>query len=99
MSHEILLTAVRGEDDRFDDLSLRSWMVAPRGRHSEKPDAIREFLERASPGPRLELYARKLVPGWFTWGHEIAESLKAQAAAVQPQEAKIPRDSLSLDVV
>jgi N6-adenosine-specific RNA methylase IME4 len=24
MSHEILLTAVRGEDDRFDDLGLRS---------------------------------------------------------------------------
>jgi N6-adenosine-specific RNA methylase IME4 len=81
MSHEILLTAVRGEDDRFDDLGLRSWIVAPRGRHSEKPDAIRKFLERASPGPRLELYARKLVPGWFAWGHEIAESLTDQTAA------------------
>ena len=81
MSHEILLTAVRSVDDRFDDLSLCSWMVAPRGRHSEKPDAIRELLERASPGPRLELYARKLVPGWFAWGHEIAESLTDQTAA------------------
>jgi len=81
MSHEILITAVRGEDDRFDDLGLRSWIVAPRGRHSEKPAAIREFLERASPGPRLELYARKLVPGWFTWGHEIAGSLTNQTAA------------------
>jgi N6-adenosine-specific RNA methylase IME4 len=81
MSHEILLTAVRREDDRFDDLSLRSWIVAPRGRHSEKPAAIREFLERASPGPRLELYARKLVPGWFTWGHEIGRSLTDQTAA------------------
>jgi N6-adenosine-specific RNA methylase IME4 len=81
MSHEILLTAVRGEDDRFDDLGLRSWLVAPRSRHSEKPDVIREFLERASPGPRLELYARKLVPGWFTWGHEIAESLTDQSPA------------------
>jgi N6-adenosine-specific RNA methylase IME4 len=81
MSHEILLTAVRSEDDRFDDLSLRSWIVGPRGRHSEKPAAIREFLERASPGPRLELYARTLVPGWFTWGHEIAASLTDQTAA------------------
>jgi len=81
MSHKILLTAVRGEDDRFDDLSLRSWIVAPRGRHSQKPEAIRESLERASPGPRLELYARKLVPGWFAWGHEIAGSLTDQTAA------------------
>jgi N6-adenosine-specific RNA methylase IME4 len=81
MSHEILLTAVRTEDDRFDDLSLRSWIVAQRGRDSEKPEAIREFLERASPGPRPEIYARKLVEGWYAWGHEIAESLTDQTAA------------------
>lgn len=80
-SHEILLTAVRRDDDRFDDLGLRSWIAAPRGRHSEKPDAIRGLLERASPAPRLELFARKLVPGWFGWGHEIAEALTDQTAA------------------
>jgi N6-adenosine-specific RNA methylase IME4 len=79
-SHEILLTAVRGEDDRFDDRSLRSWMSAPRGRHSEKPDAIYELLQRASPGPRLEIYARQIRRGWFGWGHEIAEPLMEQAA-------------------
>jgi N6-adenosine-specific RNA methylase IME4 len=81
MSHEILLTAVRSEDDRFDDQSLRSWIEAPRGRHSEKPDVVREMIERASPGPRLEIFARKLVPGWFAWGHEIAKSLTDQTAA------------------
>jgi N6-adenosine-specific RNA methylase IME4 len=81
MSHEILLTAVRREDDRFDDLSLRSWIEAPRGRHSEKPDAMREMIERASPAPRLEVFARKLVPGWFAWGHEIASSSLDQTAA------------------
>jgi N6-adenosine-specific RNA methylase IME4 len=64
MSHEILLTAVlANRNDRFDDQSLRSWIEAPRGRHSEKPDVVREMIERASPGPRLELFARKLVPG------------------------------------
>jgi len=29
----------------------------------------------------LELFARKLVPGWFAWGHEISESLTDQTAA------------------
>jgi N6-adenosine-specific RNA methylase IME4 len=81
MSHEILLTAVRREDDRFDDLSLRSWIEAPRGRHSEKPDSVREMIERASPAQRLEVFARKLVPGWFAWGHEIASSPLDQTAA------------------
>jgi N6-adenosine-specific RNA methylase IME4 len=81
MCHEILLTAVRTEDDRFDDQSLRSWIEAPRGRHSEKPDVVREMIERASPGPRLELLARKVTPGWYTWGHEIAKCLTDQTAA------------------
>jgi N6-adenosine-specific RNA methylase IME4 len=81
MSHEILLTAVQSDNDRFDDRSLRSWIEAPRGCHSEKPDVVRGMLERASPGPRLELFARKLVPGWFAWGHEIAEPLTGQTAA------------------
>jgi N6-adenosine-specific RNA methylase IME4 len=79
-SHEIMLTAVRGDADRFDDLGLRSWIAAPRGRHSEKPDAIRDMIERASPGPRLEIFARSQVPNWYSWGHEIAEPLTEQAA-------------------
>jgi N6-adenosine-specific RNA methylase IME4 len=80
MSHEVLLTAVRSEEDRFDDLGLRSWIAAPRGRHSEKPDAIREFLERASPGPRLEIFGRSLHRNWYVWGHEVAKPLTEQAA-------------------
>jgi N6-adenosine-specific RNA methylase IME4 len=81
MSHEILITAVRGLDDRFDDQRLRSWVEAPRGRHSQKPEIVREMIERASPSPRLELFARKLAPGWYVWGHEIAEPLTGQTAA------------------
>jgi N6-adenosine-specific RNA methylase IME4 len=81
MSHEVMLTAVRGENDRFDDLGLRSWIEAPRGPHSEKPDIVREMIERASPGPRLEIFARKLTPGWYAFGHEIATPLVDQNAA------------------
>ncbi len=68
---EHLITGVRGDADRFDDKGLPSWIEAPRGRHSEKPDEIYEAIERASPGPRIELYARTRRPGWFAWGHEI----------------------------
>jgi N6-adenosine-specific RNA methylase IME4 len=78
-SHESLLTAVRANmDDRFDDHGLRSWIEAPRGRHSEKPEVVRALIERASPGPRLELFARRLTRGWFAWGHEVAEPLTVQ---------------------
>jgi N6-adenosine-specific RNA methylase IME4 len=79
MSHETLVTAVRSENDRFDDRWLRSWVEAPRGRHSEKPQAVRSLIERASPGPRLELFARTRATGWYSWGHEIADTLIDQS--------------------
>jgi N6-adenosine-specific RNA methylase IME4 len=79
-AHSIMLTAVRGRDDRFDDHSLRSWIELPRGRHSEKPDAVRDLVVKASPGPRLELFARKTSPGWYAWGHEISSRLHEQGA-------------------
>jgi N6-adenosine-specific RNA methylase IME4 len=78
-SHEVLLTAVRGDaPDRFDDHGLRSWIEAPRAGHSEKPEVVRGLIERASPGPRLEIFGRKLAQGWFVWGHEISTPLSEQ---------------------
>lgn len=46
-----------------------------RGEHSEKPDEIRkDFVERGSPGPRLELFCRGKPLGreheWDAWGNE-----------------------------
>lgn len=74
LGHEVLLLGVRGKL-RFQDRSLRSWLVAPRTRHSTKPDAIRLMIERASPGPRLELFSRRTVPGWTVYGNEIQRRL------------------------
>ena len=44
---------------------------APRERHSAKPESVRRMIERVSPGPYLELFARKQVPGWDAWGNEV----------------------------
>src|SRR5262249_23575114 len=54
-SHEFLLTAVRGDAKSFRNRNLRSWLECRRGPHSAKPEAVRALVERASPGPRLEL--------------------------------------------
>jgi N6-adenosine-specific RNA methylase IME4 len=74
-AHEILLTGVRGDAKRFNDHSLISWLECQRGPHSEKPEQIRSFIERASPGPRLEMFGRKAVDGWYVWGDQIERSL------------------------
>ncbi len=46
---------------------------APRGRHSEKPEKMRQMIEVVSYEPRIELFARHTVPGWDAWGNEIGK--------------------------
>jgi N6-adenosine-specific RNA methylase IME4 len=74
-AHEILLTAVRGNAERFDVHDLRSWVECSRGRHSDKPDQVRNFIARSSPTPRIELFARSEHDGWLSWGNEIDKTL------------------------
>lgn len=50
---------------------LPSVIVAPRGRHSEKPEAFYRLIERHDPaGRRAELFARVARPGWHRWGFD-----------------------------
>jgi len=46
-------------------------IIAQRKReHSRKPDELYDIIERCSPGPYLELFARHSRPGWKQWGNE-----------------------------
>lgn len=36
--------------------------------HSRKPDAAYELIEARSKGPYLELFSRRDIPGWDSWG-------------------------------
>ena len=73
VSHELLLLGIRGDAKRFLVRDLKSWQEMRRGRHSEKPDKVREMIERASPGPRLELFSRIAVKGWTVFGDRVTE--------------------------
>jgi N6-adenosine-specific RNA methylase IME4 len=46
--------------------------------HSAKPEAFLDMVERVSPSPRLELFARRNRLGWDTWGNEALEHVKIQ---------------------
>jgi N6-adenosine-specific RNA methylase IME4 len=84
VSHELLLLAIRGEPRRFLDHSLMSYVVADRGQHSAKPEQVQLMIERASPGPRLELFARRERPGWTVWGDQIEQGLFSHKQEKQP---------------
>lgn len=81
VSHEFLLTGVRGNAKRFNDRSMMSWIECDRGPHSAKPEQVRMMIERASPGPYLELFGRMPVSGWTVWGDQIERDSFVRAAA------------------
>lgn len=48
----------------------RNWWQWKRGPHSAKPEAFLDIVEQVSPGPYLEMFARRNRFGWDTWGNE-----------------------------
>ena len=70
--HEVALLCKRGRP-AVDSHSVPSVVFAPRGRHSAKPQAFYDAVERLCPGPRLELFARAPRPGWDVWGNEVSD--------------------------
>ena len=47
------------------------WFNWPRGKHSKKPEQFQDLVETVSPGPYLELFARRKRLGWAAWGNEV----------------------------
>lgn len=46
-------------------------IIAPNVRHSQKPEAIQDRIERLMAGPYLELFARRQRAGWTCIGNEL----------------------------
>jgi len=67
---EHVLFGVRGTLPIPPGKRQRNLFESPRGRHSAKPDAFLDLVERVSPGPYLELFARRARFGWDYWGNE-----------------------------
>jgi N6-adenosine-specific RNA methylase IME4 len=66
---EHILFAIRGElgTQRRD---ISNVVEAKRTQHSRKPDAFYDLVEAQSPGPYLEMFARRRRLGWDNWGNE-----------------------------
>lgn len=52
------------------------WFDWPRGEHSVKPEAALDLIESVSPGPYVELFARRARFNWDYWGNESLETLE-----------------------
>ncbi|MCL4553763.1 MAG: MT-A70 family methyltransferase [Actinobacteria bacterium] len=87
---ELVLFGVRGNMRTLDPGRTQVNLVPQRKReHSRKPDEFYDLIEECSPGPYLELFARRPRPGWTQWGNEDVEDVSAHPTKkMQDQQAK-----------
>lgn len=75
VQHEILLLATRGACTPEKSGSIPSVVRIQKTAHSEKPEAFRDFIQQMYPfGQRIEMFARRPVDGWDTWGNECSRA-------------------------
>jgi N6-adenosine-specific RNA methylase IME4 len=78
--HELCLFASRGAAQMPPVRDVPSVVHCPRGEHSVKPQILYDHIERVSPAPRLEVFARHKRPGWAAFGNEVEATLFAEAS-------------------
>ncbi|MEO5351964.1 MAG: MT-A70 family methyltransferase [Magnetococcus sp. XQGC-1] len=69
---ELVLFGTRGKNARTLAAGRRQVNIirSMKREHSRKPDELYEIIERCSPAPFLELFARGSRSGWMTWGSQ-----------------------------
>ncbi len=71
---ELVLFGIRGTMRTLRPGRTQVNLFSSRKReHSRKPDEVYDIIERCSPGPYLELFARFRRKGWSQWGNEDVE--------------------------
>jgi N6-adenosine-specific RNA methylase IME4 len=69
---ELILFGIRGSMRTLDPGRRQVNVISTRKReHSRKPAETYELIEKCSPGPYLEIFARETMPGWVSWGNEV----------------------------
>jgi N6-adenosine-specific RNA methylase IME4 len=69
---ELLLFGVKGHlRTRQPGRTQVNLLMSRKREHSRKPQAVYDLIERCSPGPYLELFARQRVEAWTQCGDEL----------------------------
>ena len=75
--HEPCLIGIKGKYTKFlENHSQRNLLMAPPLKHSQKPESLQDSLELMFPQwNKLELFARRVRPGWTCIGNECPPTL------------------------
>lgn len=70
---EYILVGKRGTPSYLNTKAFSVANYWPRGAHSEKPEGFYDLLRRVTPGPRLDIFGRRRIAGFQSWGNEAPE--------------------------
>jgi N6-adenosine-specific RNA methylase IME4 len=84
---EHILFAVRGKSRTLGAPEPTAFL-ARREPHSVKPQMFFDLAQRQSPGPYLEMFARRERQGWSRWGTEVESTVRVDSSPEQPVEAQ-----------
>ena len=70
---EFVVVGAHGNPKFLDTRAFNMANHWPRGGHSEKPEGFYDLLRRVTPGPRLDIFGRRRIAGFTSWGNEAPE--------------------------
>jgi len=70
MNCEFVLYARKGTALFLDTTKLATCFEAPRINHSAKPEAFYDMVRRVTAGRRLDMFSRREIDGFDSWGYE-----------------------------
>ena len=67
---EFVVVARRGNPQLVGQNNFKTCFNAPQRAHSSKPAEFYNTLVRVTESPRLDIFSRRLIPGFDVWGDE-----------------------------